>query len=112
MPIVETFNVLRVVYTSYKQKVTERNMVRVAYHCDKLKTFFETITVESKAPGAKMDYPVKLGRDWWRQRHHIEPPLLNETVLLMSDQLRVPARVNVWLNKPNSTLGHVLGCEF
>jgi DNA repair protein RadD len=112
MPIVETFNVLRVVYTSYKQKVTERPMIKVAYHCDRLKTFFENITVEVKSPGAKMDYPVKLGRDWFRQRHHIEPPLLNETVLLMSDQLRVPVRVNVWLNKPGTTLGHVLGVEF
>jgi DNA repair protein RadD len=109
MPIVETFNVLRVVYTSYKQKVTERPMIKVAYHCDRLKTFFENITVEVKSPGAKMDYPVKLGRDWFRQRHHIEPPLLNETVLRLSDQLRVPARVNVWLNKPGTTLGSCFG---
>lgn len=112
MPIVETFNVLRVVYKEYEQKVTGRSMLKVAYHCDRLKTFFESVTLEVKSPGAKMDYPVKLGRDWFRQRHHIEPPLLNETVLLMADQLRVPVRVNVWINKPGTTLGHVLGVEF
>lgn len=109
MPVVETFNVIRVVYSPHTSKAQQRNMVKVAYHCDRLKTFFEYVTVESKIPGGKVDYAVKRGRDWFRQRFPQEPPLLNDQVLLVSDQLRMPAKINVWTNKPYP---EILGCEF
>lgn len=109
MPIVESFNVMRVVYSEYTTKAQQRNMIKVAYHCDRLKTFFEFVTVESKIPGGKVDYAVKKGRDWFRQRHSQEPPLLNEQVLLVSNQLRSPVRLNVWVNKQYP---EVLGVEF
>jgi hypothetical protein len=85
-------------------------MIKVCYHCDKLKTFFEYVTVEAKIPGGKMDYAAKKGRDWFRQRHSMEPPLLNETVMLMSKDLRQPARLNVWINRANGP--EILGVEF
>jgi DNA repair protein RadD len=110
MPIVETFNVIRAVYSPHVSKAQNRSMIKVAYHCDKLKTFFEYITLESKVPGGKMDYATKKGRDWFRQRAPMEPPLLNETVMLMSKDLRQPARLNVWINRTNGP--EILGVEF
>jgi DNA repair protein RadD len=110
MPIVETFNVIRAVYSPHVSKAQNRSMIKVAYHCDKLKTFFEYVTVESKIPGGKMDYATKKGRDWFRQRAPMEPPLLNETVMLMSKDLRQPARLNVWINRTNGP--EILGYEW
>lgn len=98
-PIVETFNVQRVVYQSYTAKATQRSMIKAAYYCEGLKTFYEFITVESKIPGEKVDYAVKKGRDWFRQRAEGEPPLLNDVILANSQWLRVPKQINVWTNK-------------
>ena len=99
MPVIETYKVTHVVYAPYTTKAQQREMIKVAYYCDGLKTFFEYITVESKVPGGKVDYSVKRGRDWFRQRFAGEPPLLNSVVLQNSHLLRMPAKINVWTNK-------------
>ena len=109
MPIVESYNVIRAIYQPYVSKATKRNMIKVAYYCDRLKTFFEYVTLESNPTSGKLDYATKRGRDFWRQRHHTEPPLSNETFLLMSESLRVPKKVNVWTNKQNP---EILSAEF
>ena len=99
MPIVEAFEVKYVVYSPYVTKSQSRNMIKIAYYCERLMTFFEFVTVESKIPGGKVDYAVKRGRDWFRQRYPGEPPLLNSVVLDNSHLLRMPAKINVWTNK-------------
>lgn len=98
LPQVEPFKVDRVLYQSYTTKATGRNMIRVSYYCQPLRTFYELITVEGKEAG-KLDYAAKKGRDWFRQRYPSEPPETNAEVLKLMSELRPPAKVNVWLNK-------------
>ncbi len=95
MPITETFNVVRAIYQPHIQKSTGRNFIKVAYYCDKLKTFFEYVTVEPF--NGKKDYAYKMGRDWFRQRMG-EPPETNKEALDLSEHLRLPAKLNVWIN--------------
>lgn len=98
-PQVEVFKVNRVVYQPYTTKTSDRNMIRVSYYCESLRTFYELITVEPKAGSDKLDYPAKKGRDWFRQRYPSEPPEKNSDVLKVMSELRPPVQIRVWVNK-------------
>lgn len=92
LPVVEYFDVSRVVYSPHKAKASGKNLIKVSYFCEGLRTFYEYVTVEGEGLQRKM------GRDWFRQRAPVEPPLTNEEVLANSQYLRTPRRIRVWLN--------------
>lgn len=103
LPVVEFFDVHRVIYTKHTSK-KGNNMIKVAYFCNGLRTFYEYITVEHEG------FAGKRGRDWFRQRAPVEPPQSNAQILANAEYLRTPLRIRVWLNKPKSP--DVLSYEF
>jgi DNA repair protein RadD len=104
LPVVEYFDVLRVVYSAHTSRKSGKHSVKVAYYCNGLRTFYEWVTVEGDG------FPKKKGRDWFRQRAPVEPPETNAEVLHNAEHLRIPRRIRVWLNKrPNP---EVLSYEF
>jgi DNA repair protein RadD len=103
LPVVEFFDVLRVVYSSHLSRRSGKRSIKVAYYCSGLRTFFEWITVEGEG------FAKKKGRDWFRQRAPVEPPETNEELLMLSPNLRTPRQIRVWLNKKNP---EIMGYEF
>lgn len=103
LPVVEYFDVQRVLYTRHVSKKGNR-MIKVAYFCNGLRTFYEYITVELDS------FAGKRGRDWFRQRAPVEPPLTNDEILANAEYLRTPRRIRVWLNKVKNP--EVLSYEF
>lgn len=102
LPVVEYFDVQRVVYSDHTSKKGNKS-IRVSYYCAGLRTFYEHISVEGEG------FARKRGRDWFRQRAPVEPPETNAEILANSQYLRTPRRIRVWLNKKYP---EVLGAEF
>lgn len=100
-PIVEEYDVTRVIYQPHVSK-TGNKSVKLVYYCG-MKTFFDYKSVEGKG--------FKQGRDWFRQVYG-EPfdGMKNSDVLNMISYLRPPRRVKVWTNK--KPYPQVLGQEF
>lgn len=104
MPETKIFNVDRVIYVGYRSK-KGRSMIRCAYYCEGIKTFYEYVSVEPNVledGTLKADFMTKKGRDWFRQRTGAEPPDNNEVIINNSHLLRTPVRIHVWTNKKPS----------
>ena len=92
LPIVETFDVDRVIY----QKIAKEGKIpylRSTYYCG-LRSFNENIFPE---------HPRSLSRhkfhEWWKQRHKSLPPSTVDDALKVTAELRKPTRIRIWLNK-------------
>ncbi len=88
------------------------SQIRVGYYCG-VKTFFEYINVESESAFNK-----KRSRDWFRQRYHYtveqagwneDVPPTNAELLTVSNELRWPVTIRVWINRP---MPEIMGYEF
>jgi DNA repair protein RadD len=96
MPIVETHDISRVMYTRYVSKKSNKPGIRVAYLCG-LNSFNEFVTFEADHP-----FAVHRAHEWWKARHTSTPPLSTDMALQKLMELRTPRRVRVWMNKlPN-----------
>lgn len=104
-PIVETLNVHRVFYMPYRTRSKGELVLKASYHCEGLRQFDEFVWLEGKAN----EYRGKRARDWWRQRHHTDPPETVESALQYINELRAPARIRVHTNKQ---LPEIMGAEF
>lgn len=115
LPEIEPFEVERMICAPHVTKATklanpgvpEANLpfiIRVAYYCKPMRTFYQYVTVE----GGK--FPAKKGRNWFRQVAPYEPPETNAEVLQFISTMRPPRRINVWLNANPSP--EVMGLEF
>lgn len=96
-PIVEYFDVQKVIYNLHEKRNKEGVLIsppsmKVSYFCG-FQMFSEWICIEHNG------LPGKRARDWWRQRHHSDPPPTTNEALRHVSELRVPARVRVWTNK-------------
>jgi DNA repair protein RadD len=91
LPVVEYFDVDRVVYSDHTSRAGNKS-IKASYFCG-LRTFYEYVTVEGDG------FRRKAGRDWFRQRAPIEPPETNAEILANAAYLRIPRRIRVWLNK-------------
>lgn len=96
-PVVEYFDVQKVIYNLHEKKnkdgvITSPPSIKVSYFCG-FQMFNEWVCLEHGG------LPGKRARDWWRQRHHEEPPITTYEALQKVSQLRVPNRVRVWVNK-------------
>lgn len=116
LPQVEWFDVGRVVYDRHTSK-TGSVSVKVAYYCEKLRTFYEYIKFEDAKP-----FAIHKAHDWLRQRTVYADQAIeymasefmagkrNDYVLQGSINFRIPKRVNIWVNKPDGP--QVMGYEF
>jgi len=100
-PVIEYFNVDRVIYHRH-EKSGSPPMIKISYFSG-LRMFNEWVCPEH------VGFAKKRFRDWWRQRHAIEPPETTEEVLSYVSQLRVPKRIRVWINRKYP---EVLACEW
>ena len=96
-PVLELFNVDRVIYNLHEKKNSQNILIspptiKVSYFC-RSQMFNEWICLEH--PG----WPGKHARDWWRQRAGTEPPATTYEALQKCGQLRKPARIRVHTNK-------------
>jgi DNA repair protein RadD len=103
LPVVEYFDILRVVYSPHTSRKSGRSSIKVSYFTSDLRTFYEWVSVEGDG------WAKKKGRDWFRQRAPVEPPETNAEILANAEYLRTPRRIRVWLNKKNP---EVLSYEF
>jgi DNA repair protein RadD len=94
-PVVEYFNVERIIYNSYNsaKNTTSPPMIKVEYYSG-LQRFVEYVCPEHNKSYARKKY-----HDWWRQRHASEPPNTTAEALQLVSELRPPKRIRVWINK-------------
>ena len=77
-------------------------MIKVSYFCG-FQMFSKYVCLEH--PGLA----GKKARDWWRQHHHEEPPLTTYEALQRVNQLRIPVKIRVHVNKQ---FPEVIGYEY
>lgn len=91
LPIIEEFNVDRVIYSPHN-KLGSPTSIKVTYYCG-LRAFNEYVCLEHNGIAAKK------ARDWWRQRHKSDPPKTSFEALQYQAALRVPRKLRVWVNR-------------
>lgn len=106
LPIIEEFNVDRVVY--HKGESWSRHKpphLKVVYYTG-LRQFATTVCIQHPYE----NYANKLARDWWRDHSGEEevPTTVSEALELV-DTLRIPKKVKVWINRAKP---EVKGVEF
>jgi DNA repair protein RadD len=89
-PTIETFRVDKVIY-SVHNKDNSPPMLKVSYYCG-FNLFTEYKGLEHSGRFGKD------ARDWWRQRHTIEPPLTVYEAMRYTGQLRTPNEIRVHTN--------------
>lgn len=89
-PIVETFDVNRVIYARHEKN--GNFSLKVTYFCG-MQMFREWIKLEYGGLSRK------LAKDWWHRRHLSEPPSTIVEALKYTHELRVPKKIRVWVNK-------------
>jgi len=86
-PVVESFEVTRVIYHKHN-KIGSKPSLKVSYYCG-LQKFSDYVCLEH------MGMAKTRSHNWWRQRHASEPPSTVDEALLYSSQLRCPKRISV-----------------
>jgi DNA repair protein RadD len=92
LPITEIYRVDSVTYTSHN-KAGKPPSLRVSYFCG-LKKFMEFVHFE--LPG----WGQRKAQAWWIERTDMPLPPTTAIAEHQASKLRVPTRVNVWVNKP------------
>lgn len=99
-PVVEMFDVSKVIYHRHVKRDTGAVSMRCDYYSG-LQRFSEWVHFE------KGGLPGRKAREWWRQRHDADPPETVDEALTYVSQLRTPRRIRVWTNKKYpEILGH------
>lgn len=108
-PVVETIAVLHVVCDIHHKKNRPDSMV-VTYHCQGdeggniPRRFKEYICFEHEG------FALRKAHEWWRERcADVEPPATAQRAIDLSKRLRVPKRINVWVNK---SLPEIMNYEY
>lgn len=106
-PIVETFDVKKVIYNIHQKKDKAGNavsppMIKVSYFAG-LQTFNEYVGIEHGG------FVGRRARDWWNQRHGENMPATTFEAMQKVAQLRTPRAIRVWLNKQYP---EILSCEW
>lgn len=106
LPIVESFDVYRVIYAPHN-KVGSPQSMKVTYFTNGgMQSFKEWVYLEH--PGL----PSVKARNWWRQRHKSEPPATTIEALQHMAELRVPKKIRVWVNKSHGKFPEIVGAEW
>ena len=92
-PVVDYFNVEKVIYTK-RQKEGKLPYIQATYFCSGgMQGFNEYQFPEYNG------YSRHKFNDWWKQRHHTEPPATVVDALKYIHELRMPKKIRVWLNR-------------
>lgn len=96
-PVLELFNVDRVIYNLHEKKNREGiaispPSIKVSYFC-RFQMFNEWICFEHHG------FALHKAHEWWKQRAGTEPPVTTYEALMKCSQLRKPARIRVHTNK-------------
>lgn len=91
-PIVETFQVVYVTYAKREGKAGKPPYIQTTYFCG-MRAFKENVFPEHGG------YATVLFKNWWKQRHIVEPPATTDEALQHISVLRAPKRIRVWVNK-------------
>ena len=92
-PVVDYFDVEKVIYTK-RQKEGKLPYIQATYFCSGgMQGFNEYQFPEYNG------YSRHKFTDWWKQRHHTEPPATVVDALKYIHELRTPKRIRVWLNR-------------
>lgn len=91
-PILEWFPVNTVLYRAINSKAMGIPMLKVTY-ISGFRQFSELVMLEHQG------YAARKAREWWRSRHWSDPPPTIEEALKLTNELRKPVRVNIWINK-------------
>lgn len=90
------------VYYSLHTKEGSNDTIKVVYQCG-LRAFNEWVCLEHNG------FPRHKAHEWWKQRHHSEPPATTAEALMLNRELRQPRRISV---QTNLKYPIVLGAEF
>ena len=91
MPIVERFPIDYINY-SVHNKVGKPPMLKASYYVG-IRMFSEYLCFEHDG------WARKKARDWWRARCDVPAPDTTLSALALSDKVRVPSHIDVWVNK-------------
>lgn len=91
-PIIESYNVDRVIYNKRDGKDGKADWIKCTYFCG-MQAFSENIFPEAKS------YGKHLFHQWWHQRHSTIPPINAIEALQYVAQLRTPRRIHVHVNQ-------------
>lgn len=108
LPVIEEFEVERVLYDTYYSKHSGIRSLKATYYCKNARTYWEYIAFE---PPAKA-FAIHKAHDWFRQRvADREPPDNSLKAKVFSPYYRVPKTISVWTNKAGSP-GEITGYAF
>jgi DNA repair protein RadD len=114
LPQIETFEVQRVILTPHTSKNSGKDSIKVSYYCKGAipRTFYEYISVETTSR-----FFLHKSKEWFRQRYHYrdgiehfnekwdgDVPKTNKDVLDLSNELRIPTSIRIWVNRPTPEL--------
>ena len=101
MPVVETFDVDKVIYVK-RQKLGKPPYIQATYFCG-MQGFNEFCFPEHNG------YAKHRFSNWWKQRHETDPPGTVIDALKYVNELRTPKRIRVWCNRKYP---EILSAEF
>jgi DNA repair protein RadD len=104
IPVVESFNIDKVLYSKNINRKTGNETVRVTYHCG-LRTFDEFLSFNAKG-----NIAAHKAREWWRSRIDSNVPDNVTNALQTISEAAIPKRMRVWCNKKPYV--EILGYEF
>lgn len=97
-PLVDVVDVQHLSYTCHRKK-DRPNSLRVSYYCTGQggmpAMFTEYVLLEHG------EFARRKAAAWWRQRSTMDVPSTVQRALEMTDGLRIPKRLRVWLNPPS-----------
>lgn len=106
-PIIETFDVDRVIYSNHvkidrkTKAILSAPMIKVQYLCG-LHTFNEFVGIQSKSSN------LHRAHEWWRMRSKENPPVTTDEALSKISTLRVPRKIEVQVNLKYPTIQSVI----
>lgn len=102
LPIIETFNVDRVIYNKH-QKLDKLPCLKVTYFTG-IRSFTEWLFPQSMRGPGRHNFHT-----WWRLRSPVPPPATVDEALVYTNYLRIPREIRVWVNKDRP---EIMGVEF
>ena len=103
LPVIENFEVDRVIYNKHQKSVVSTPCLKVVYYTG-IRSFNEWLFPQSmKGPGKLFFH------QWWKQRSNVPPPATVEEALGYIAGLKKPKEIKVWVNKlPNPEIQGVV----
>lgn len=101
LPLVDVFPVQRIEYKRHNKQGRPPSM-RVYYYSG-LRRFSEWVCFEHGG------YAQRKAREWWHERAATEVPTTIDECVMRSEELRVPKKIRVWVNKQHP---EILSHEF